>query len=217
MTGRIFLLRHGETEWSATGRHTGRTDIPLTDAGRALAVSAGKLLAAVRGPEPPAAVVSSPMQRAMDTASLAGLDPTVDDRLHEWDYGECEGLTTAQIRETVPGWTVWTHPCPGGEDARQVGDRADEVLKAYRALLDEGDVVLVGHGHFSRVLTARWLGLPAASGVGFKLDAGGLTVLGDERGVPRLDHVNLVAPDRESTRTSESGDALRESAERRER
>jgi probable phosphoglycerate mutase len=98
-----------------------------------------------------------------------------------------------------------------------VGDRADEVLKAYRALLDEGDVVLVGHGHFSRVLTARWLGLPAASGVGFKLDAGGLTVLGDERGVPRLDHVNLVAPDRESTRTSESGDALRESAERRER
>ena len=198
MTGRIFLLRHGETEWSANGRHTGRTDIPLTDAGRGLAVAAGKLLAALRGPESaspgPLTVASSPMHRALDTAALAGLEPAVDERLHEWDYGDYEGLTTPQIRAAVPGWTVWSHPCPGGESAGQVGERADEVLGSYRARLDHGDVVLVGHGHFSRVLTARWLGLPAGGGVGFKLDPGGLTVLGDERGVPRLDHVNLISP-----------------------
>jgi probable phosphoglycerate mutase len=198
MSGRIFLLRHGETEWSANGRHTGRTDIPLTDAGRGLAEAAGTLLSAVRGSvpsgQPPAAVACSPMRRAKDTAALAGLEPAIDQRLHEWDYGEYEGLTTPQIRATVPGWTVWTHPCPGGESADQVGARADEVLESYRARLDAGDVVLVGHGHFSRVLTARWLGLPANAGVGFQLDAGGLTVLGDERGVPRLDHVNLVTP-----------------------
>lgn len=200
MTGRIFLLRHGETEWSVNGRHTGRTDIPLTDNGRELAVVAGKLLTAVRGAEsasdgrPPVAVASSPLQRALDTATLAGLDPVLDERLHEWDYGDYEGLTTPRIRETVPGWTVWSHPCPGGESGEQVSARADEVLDTYRARLDEGDVVLVGHGHFSRALTARWLGLPANGGVGFKLDPGALTVLGNERGVPRLDHVNLVTP-----------------------
>lgn len=194
MNGRIFLLRHGETEWSANGRHTGRTDIPLTDAGRDLAEAAGRLLSAVRGSDAPAAVACSSRLRALDTAALAGLRPTVDERLHEWDYGDYEGLTTPQIRETVPEWTVWTHPCPGGEDAEDVGERADEVLDTYRAHLGGGDVVLVGHGHFSRVLTARWLGLPASGGVGFRLDAGGLTVLGDERGEPRLDHVNLVRP-----------------------
>lgn len=194
MNGRIFLLRHGETEWSANGRHTGRTDIPLTEVGRGLAVASGKLLSAVRGSDRPAAVVCSPRRRALDTAALAGLDPTVDERLHEWDYGDYEGLTTPQIRETVPGWTVWTHPCPGGENADEVGERADAVLDTYKGLLDEGDVVLVGHGHFSRAVTARWLGLPASGGVGFRLDAGGLTVLGDERGEPRLDHVNLVTP-----------------------
>jgi probable phosphoglycerate mutase len=196
MTGRIVLLRHGETEWSANGRHTGRTDIPLTDAGRELAVAAGRLLAAIRDSGPPGGVLRtvacSPMHRARATAALAGLDPVTDDRLHEWDYGDYEGLTTPQIREKVPGWTVWSHPCPGGESAAQVGERADDVLCDYRSRLEQGDVVLVGHGHFSRVLTARWLNLPATSGVGFKLDAGGLTVLGDERGLPRLDHVNLV-------------------------
>jgi probable phosphoglycerate mutase len=193
MAARIFLLRHGETEWSATGRHTSHTDVPLTDAGRGLALAAGRLLAAVRGSSTPAVAACSPMRRARDTAALAGLAPTVDKRLHEWDYGEYEGLTTPEIRAGVPGWTVWSHPCPGGESAEQVNMRADQVLETYRGRLGAGDVVLVGHGHFSRVLTARWLALPARAGVGFGLDAGGLTVLGDERGVPRLDHVNLLA------------------------
>ncbi|WP_037068138.1 histidine phosphatase family protein [Pseudonocardia acaciae] len=184
-------MRHGETEWSATGRHTSHTDVPLTDAGRALAGDAGRVLAGLRGNEPFALELTSPRRRAVDTAALAGLAPAVDERLVEWDYGEYEGRTTPEIREDVPGWTVWTHPMPGGETAEQVAARADDVLATARAA--NGDVILVGHGHFSRVLTARWLGLPAPAGVGFALDAGGLTVLGDERGRPRLDHVNLVA------------------------
>ncbi len=197
LTGRIFLLRHGETEWSAQGRHTSRADVPLTEHGRTLAVAAGRLLAAVRGPSgsdatTPAVVRCSPRRRAVDTAALAGLYPSLDERLREWDYGDYEGRTTPQIRRQVSGWTVWSHPCPGGESAEQVGERADEVLADYRPLLADSDMVLVGHGHFSRVLTARWLGLPARTGVGFMLDAGGLIVLGHERGVPRLDHVNLV-------------------------
>jgi probable phosphoglycerate mutase len=194
--GRVFLLRHGETEWSATGKHTGRTDIPLTAHGRELATAAGVLLARVRGTDAPpfALALVSPRTRAGDTAKLAMVSAEVDDALVEWDYGEYEGLTTPEIRCTVPGWTVWSHPCPGGESADEVSARADAVLERARAALDDGDVVLVGHGHFSRVLTARWLGLPATAGVGFKLDAGGLTVLGDERGEPRLDHVNLIAP-----------------------
>lgn len=194
--GRIFLLRHGETEWSATGRHTSHTDLELTERGRAMAIVAGQLLGAARGSTAPAfaLALSSPRRRATETAKLAQLAPTLDERLVEWDYGEYEGLTTPEIRQTVPGWTVWTHPSPGGETAEQVAARADGVLDRCRTARTEGDVVLVGHGHFSRVLTARWLGLAPAAGVGFKLDAGGLTVLGDERGEPRLDHVNLVEP-----------------------
>lgn len=185
-------MRHGETEWSATGRHTSHTDVPLTENGRALAGAAGRVLAGLRGSDPFALELTSPRRRAVDTAALAGLAPTVDQRLAEWDYGEYEGRTTPRIRESVPGWTVWTHPVPGGETAEQVAARADDVLASARQAAGGGDVVLVGHGHFSRVLTARWLGLPASAGVGFALDAGGLTVLGDERGRPRLDHVNLV-------------------------
>jgi probable phosphoglycerate mutase len=168
--------------------------VPLTSAGRELAVAAGRVLTAVRGGRAPwfALTLTSPLHRAADTAALAGLAPDVDESLVEWNYGEYEGLTTPQIRESVPDWTVWTHPCPGGETADEVAGRAGAVLRRCRPALAEGDVALVGHGHFSRVLTARWLGLPAAAGVGFKLDAGGLTVLGDERGAPRLDHVNLV-------------------------
>jgi broad specificity phosphatase PhoE len=188
----VFLLRHGETEWSLSGRHTGRTDLPLTERGRRLAKAAGELLAKLRGDEPPALVLTSPRARARDTAELAGLrSDGVDERLAEWDYGEYEGLTTEEIRQTVPGWTVWTHPCPGGETAEQVSRRADSVLADARAKLDAGDVVLAGHGHFSRVLASRWIELPATQGVRFEMSAPSLAVLGDERGVPRLDGVNL--------------------------
>jgi broad specificity phosphatase PhoE len=190
--GRVFLLRHGETEWSLSGKHTGRTDVPLTERGRGLAEAAGRLVGALRDASPPALVLTSPRSRARDTARLAGFRADgVDQRLAEWDYGEFEGRTTPEIRETVPGWTVWTHPCPGGETAADVGRRADSVLVDARAALDRGDVVFVGHGHFSRVLVARWIGLPATEGVRFAMEAPSWAVLGDERGVPRIDHVNL--------------------------
>jgi broad specificity phosphatase PhoE len=191
-SGRVFLLRHGETEWSRSGKHTGRTDIPLTERGRELAVAAGRLVTTLRGDAPPALVLTSPRSRAQDTARLAGLRvDAVDERLAEWDYGEYEGRTTPEIRETVPGWTVWTHAHPGGETPRDVTERADSLLADARARLGSGDVVLVGHGHFSRVLVARWIGLAATDGVHFAMEAAGWAVLGDERGVPRLDHVNL--------------------------
>jgi broad specificity phosphatase PhoE len=191
--GLVVLLRHGETEWSLSGQHTGRTDVPLTERGRDRARALGPLLTALRGTQdPPALVLSSPLSRARDTAELAGLHPELDERLREWDYGDCEGRTTEQIREDTAGWTIWTHPCPGGETAEQVGERADAVLERARQARAQGDVVLVGHGHFSRVLAARWLDQPATAGVHYAMDAGSLTVLGDERDVPRLDHVNLV-------------------------
>ena len=190
--GRVYLLRHGETEWSLTGKHTGRTDVPLTERGRELAAAAGRLVPDLHDP-PPALVLTSPRSRAQDTARLAGFRvDDVDDRLAEWDYGEYEGRTTAEIRETVPGWTVWTHPCPGGESADEVGRRADGVIADAADALGRGDVLLVGHGHFSRVLVARWIGLPATEGVWFAMEAPSWAVLGDERGVPRLDHVNLT-------------------------
>jgi probable phosphoglycerate mutase len=191
MSGRVFLLRHGETEWSRSGKHTGRTDVPLTERGRERAVATGRLGQRLLDGAP-ALVLSSPRSRARDTAGLAGLvvDRT-DERLAEWDYGECEGRTTPEIRETVPGWTVWTHPCPHGETPEQVAARADALLADARAATADGDVVLVGHGHFSRVLVARWVGLPAVEGVRFRMEAASWAVLGDERGVPRLDGINL--------------------------
>ncbi|MFC5995569.1 acid phosphatase [Pseudonocardia hispaniensis] len=194
-TSRVFLLRHGETEWSATGRHTGRTDVPLTERGRALARAAGAVLRALRGSaaSPPALVLTSPRRRARTTAELAGLRiDRVDGRLAEWDYGEYEGRTTPEIRRTDPGWTIWSHPTPGGETAQQVTARADAVLTEVRAVLPRGDVILVGHGHFSRVLLARWIGLPASAGVHVAMDAAAWSVLGSERGAPRLDHANIL-------------------------
>ncbi len=190
----MFLLRHGETEWSLCGRHTGRTDVPLTERGCGLAEAAGALGRRLRGDDPLALVLSSPRRRARDTAEQAGLHvDRVDERLAEWDYGGFEGLTTPQIRETVPGWTVWTHPMPGGETAAEVSVRADSVLAQARDALPGGDVVLIGHGHFSRVLIARWIGLGAAGGVHFAMEAPSWAVLGHERDAPRLDHVNLRA------------------------
>jgi probable phosphoglycerate mutase len=188
----LYLLRHGQTAWSESGRHTGRTDVPLTPAGEERARQAGRLLAALRDGQPPALVLSSPRSRAVRTAELAGL--TVDEvteGLAEWDYGDCEGLTTAQIREKIPGWTVWTHPCPGGETADEIGARAAKLLDRIRPALPRGDVILVGHGHFSRVLVSTWLGMPPSAGVHFGLDAAGIAALGDERGVPQIRQLNL--------------------------
>ncbi|MFD2419265.1 acid phosphatase [Amycolatopsis pigmentata] len=190
MNHEMFLLRHGQTEWSIKGRHTGRTDIPLTTAGESQARAAGLTLGSLR--KGPALVLSSPRQRAVRTAELAGLvvDETTED-LGEWDYGEYEGVTTPTIRETVPDWTLWTHPVPGGESPEQVAERADRLLARVRTALAETEVVLVGHGHFGRVLLARWVGLPATAGVHFALDPAGISVLGDERGEPQIQHLNI--------------------------
>ncbi len=184
--GELILLRHGQTEWSKAGRHTGRTDIPLTTDGEAAAKSLAPALAGrqIR------AVFSSPAQRAMRTAELAGLAPVPDPDLLEWDYGGYEGMTTPQIREQRPGWYLWRdgvipgdadHP---GETVEQVGARADAALARVRPLLAGGDVVLVAHAHFLRILTARWLGLEPAGGRLFRLDTGTLSSLGTEHGQP---------------------------------
>lgn len=183
--GELILIRHGETEWSRTRRHTGRTDIPLNAAGEASATGLGPVLAR-RGP---VAAFSSPLSRAMRTAELAGLDGVqADPDLVEWDYGGYEGLTRAQIEQDRPGWYLWRdgvvpgdaqHP---GERIEQVAARTDATLGRVRPLLADGDVVIVAHAHLLRVLTARYLGLDAASGRLFRLDTGTLSTLGTEHG-----------------------------------
>jgi broad specificity phosphatase PhoE len=191
----FYLLRHGQTEWSESGRHTGRTDIELTPEGEQQARRAGATLAWLRGTDQaPALVLTSPRQRATRTAALAGLDvnATTED-LAEWDYGDYEGITTPQIRERVPGWTVWSHPMPNGETHVEVQERARKVLGEVRKILPGSDVVLVGHGHFSRVLIAAWLGLAPDQGVHFGLDPAGICQLGDERGDPQVRRLNVPA------------------------
>jgi broad specificity phosphatase PhoE len=179
----IVLIRHGQTEWSAAGRHTSVTDLPLTPEGRRRATAmAGRLAGRTFG-----LVLTSPRMRARDTAKLAGLTGTqVDEDLAEWNYGEYEGLTTQQIRDRDPGWTVWSGYTPGGESGDQVGARADRVLARVRPVLPSADVCLVGHGHMLRVLVARWLGLPPRDGSLFQLETATLSVLGYERETPVL-------------------------------
>lgn len=190
---RVVLLRHGETEWSITGQHTGATDVELTGDGRGQARAAAGTLAALHLHHP--LVLSSPRTRARVTAELAGVTADdLDPNLVEWDYGGYEGLTTAQIRETVPGWTVWTHPCPGGETAVQVQARADAVLT--RAVAADTDVVLVGHGHFSRALLARWVGLPVTDGIHFSMAPAGVSMLGHEHGRRQITAMNITAEPR---------------------
>jgi broad specificity phosphatase PhoE len=191
--GRIVLLRHGQTEWSASGQHTSRTDIPLTDRGRVLAQETAGLGRRILRGRAPALVLTSPRVRAQVTAQLVGLHvDRVDDRLVEWDYGEYEGRTTSEIRTGQPGWSIWEHGAPGGETPEQVTKRADDLIADVAATLAEGDVVLVGHGHFSRALMARWIGLPVIEGARFMLDAPAWAVLGHYHGDVRcLDHVNL--------------------------
>ena len=175
----VWLARHGETEWSRDGLHTSTTELPLTDAGLA---GAHALRDALAG-QPFSLVLTSPRLRARHTAELAGYpDAEVDDDLVEWGYGAYEGLTTATIRESVPGWTVWSHPSPGGEAADEVGHRVDRVIERARA--SAGDVLLFGHSHCLRALTARWLGQPVADGRHYRLDTATVSVLGYERETP---------------------------------
>jgi probable phosphoglycerate mutase len=175
----VWLVRHGETEWSRDGRHTSTTDLPLTDEG----VRVAKELRERLDPVDFALVLTSPRRRARDTAELAGRgDAQVDEDLAEWDYGDLEGLTTEQIRETYPDWTIWDGPVPGGESAEQVAVRFDRVVARCRAAA--GPVLLFGHGHALRVLAARWLRLPVTEGRHLYLDTATISVLGDDRGTP---------------------------------
>jgi probable phosphoglycerate mutase len=177
--GELWVVRHGETEWSATGRHTSTTDVELTAAGEEAARALGARLAGTSFD----LVLTSPRARARRTATLAGFaDAEVDDDLAEWAYGDYEGVTTATIRETVPGWTVWTHPSPGGETAAKVGRRLDRVVAKVRR--HGGRVLVFGHGHASRVLAARWLDQPVAEGRFFRLDTATVSVLGYEHESP---------------------------------
>jgi broad specificity phosphatase PhoE len=192
--GELILIRHGETEWSRSGQHTGRTDVPLTPAGRAAAARLGRALAG----RPILATFSSPASRATETAELAGLPaPRLDPNLQEWDYGGYEGLTTADIGRRQMGWYLWRdgviagdaeHP---GETIEQVGARADAVLAEVTPLLEQGDVALVSHGHLLRVLGARWLGLEPGAGRFFKLDTGTVSLLGFEHEKPVLSMWNV--------------------------
>lgn len=175
----VWLVRHGETEWSRAGRHTSTTDLPLLPEGERVAAGLADRLA-----EPDfALVLTSPRRRARRTAELAGHPGAeVDEDLVEWGYGDYEGVTSAEIRRTCPGWTVWSQPCPGGESAEQVRTRLDRVVGRARAA--DGPVLLFGHGHALRALTARWLGLPVTDGRLFRLDTATVSVLGREREAP---------------------------------
>ncbi len=186
----LWLARHGETEWSASGRHTGRTDLPLTPNGEHEAFAIRQLVAA----EPFELVESSPRLRALRTAELAGFKPEVNDDLVEWDYGHFEGLTTDQIRVSHPGWTVWDGPWPGGETPDQVAERADRVLKRVLALPPGSAALLFSHQHFLRVLTARWLRQPPSMGRLFALVTGTVSVLGWERDSPVVKHWSVPPP-----------------------
>lgn len=197
--GELVLVRHGQTEWSRTRRHTGRTDLPLTEEGEHQAEALRPLLAA-RDID---LVVTSPLRRAVRTAELAGLrDTATDPDLMEWDYGAYEGITTAQIHEERPDWNLWTDGVPPGEEHYpgespvEVGERADRVLAPVAAILGGGnqgpDVVLVAHSHVLRVVTARWLGLPASAGAMFRLDTGSVSTLGREHGRTVITSWNLA-------------------------
>lgn len=173
---RLFVIRHGATEWSRSGQHTGHTDIPLLPEGEAQARATGQLLAAHEF----ALVLTSPLQRARRTCELVGLadQAQVEPNLIEWDYGDYEGITSAEIHQSVPGWTVWTGIVPGGESINDVAARADAVIE--RALATDGDTIVFAHGHILRLLTARWCELDPVEGRRFVLDPATLCALGWE-------------------------------------
>src|SRR5262245_42497941 len=178
----VCLIRHGETEWSLNGRHTGTTDIPLTENGRNVA----RLWKPVASEQAFALVMTSPMQRARETCELAGLGPQaqIDNDLREWNYGEYEGLTTEQIHAKRPSWEIFTDGCPGGEGPDDVQARIDRVIKKVRAV--KGDVALFAHGHLLRSFGARWLGLRAQEGRLFLLDPATLSVMRSYRGASAI-------------------------------
>lgn len=183
----LWLVRHGETTWARTGRHTGRTDVPLTPRGR----RDGRELAACLAGHEFSLVLSSPMQRALVTARLAGFGPSaeVTDDLHEWDYGDDEGRTTLEIRGERPGWTVWRDGPKGGETKQQVAARVDRVIR--RAREQAGDTIVFAHGHVLRVLAARWLGEAPAEGRRYALGTGTVSELGWEREQPVMERWNV--------------------------
>ena len=189
----VIVVRHGATAWSESGRHTSVTDLPLIPAGEEAARDVGRWLARRRI----TAVLTSPRLRARQTCSLAGLGAhaQVVDDLGEWAYGDYEGLTTAQIHEAAPGWTIWDQGAPGGETPAEVGRRAERIVERFRQTLREdgegGDVAVFSHGHFLRVLAARWVGLEPAWGRALVLDAGSVSVLGSERETPAVRLWNL--------------------------
>ena len=176
LNGEVVLVRHGETAWSRSGRHTGTTDIPLTDEGRRQAECVGRALTGLAFDS----VFVSPLSRARETCVLAGLGNQMFIRreLLEWDYGEVEGRTTGEMRERIPNWTVWSGPLPGGEPLDAVGDRCDRMVADMRAAV--GRTAVFAHGHCLRILAARWLAQPAPDARFFELDAAAISVLGYE-------------------------------------
>lgn len=185
----IWLIRHGETEWSLSGQHTGRTDLPLTAAGERQAEGIGRYLAG----RPFALVLTSPLQRARETCRLAGYSAVaqVEPDLCEWDYGAYEGRTSGQIQETVPGWTIWTSPVPKGETIEQVAARATRVIE--RSAQAGGNVALFAHGHVLRILTACWLGQPPDAGKFYALGTASVSILGYEHETRVISAWNLTA------------------------
>jgi broad specificity phosphatase PhoE len=186
LTQQVFLVRHGETEWSLSGQHTGTTDIPLTEHGRQVA----RLLQPILTKESFALALTSPLQRARETSRLAGFGPValVEPDLVEWNYGRYEGLTPSQIAATAPGWLIFRDGCPGGEQPEDIGARVDRVIARVRAI--KGDVVLFAHGHVFRVFAARWLGLPPAAGQHFLLDTATMNILTYYHGIAAIKQWN---------------------------
>ena len=180
--GQVFVIRHGQTAWSAVGRHTGRTDLPLTSIGRHQGEALAKKIGHLRFDM----VLTSPLLRARVTCELAGLGDRaqVEPDLAEWDYGEFEGLSTDEIRQKIPDWSIWTHPPEKGEGLDDLAMRANRVIARVRAA--DGDVALFGHSHALRVLTARWLGLAPTVGSGFILETAAIGVLGWNREFPAV-------------------------------
>jgi broad specificity phosphatase PhoE len=183
---RVYLIRHGETEWSLSGQHTGLTDISLTENGRNVAKRLKPLLATKKF----ALVLTSPLKRALETCELAGFSDRyeIDCDLLEWNYGEYEGLTPQQIHSFRPGWLIFTDGCPGGESPEEVETRVDRVITKVRAV--EGHVALFAHGHVLRTLAARWLGLPVSLGCHFLLDPATLNIMSYYRGLPAVKQWN---------------------------